>query len=492
MKRFLLLVFFAVTVNCLQAQLEEDFSTDPTDWILSQGANWRSGDGVVLTPGVGGNNPANIGTPIVNKTSNTVKVCFDIWAVDAGNGNTKLSFPCQTYADVLFVKSTVGDSKDAEKAANIYARIDNYELPLNGGTTCFTFTFPAAVTASTFKVFISFHAPCNQGGVKYTIDNVLISGVDEVCSGNTCPPTALNDQFTRGDKTEMSFNAVLYGSNSSYPAVPAGGAVDLTGTDNDQNDGYDHLKWTVLTQPVNGTAIINADKTITITRLSNAVTTLTFTYSLCDDGTDNTFGTSDDLCDEATVTVNWPVAAALPVSLINFNATRGGSYVTLQWTTTLESNNAGFEIQRSTGNGIYTTAGFVATKAADGNSSTPLHYQYKELNTSGSNTWYRLVQTDKDGTRTFSTVKGVRGMEESAKVTVYPNPGTSGNMNVLFGSSATRDIIIADLSGKVVKHWSNFRDDNMVINGLNPGVYMLMITNKATSERQAHKLVIIK
>jgi hypothetical protein len=490
MKRYLLFTLFVAATAIAQAQLEEDFSPNPPGWILSSGANLGtvSGNSVIVTPGVGGNNPANIGTPAVNKTSNTVKVCFDIWAYDA-NLNSQTTFPCATYADILFVNSAVTTSKDAEKPENIYARQDNYLLPTNGGSSCFTFTFPAAVTASNFKVFISFHASCTQSGTKYVFDNVSISGVTLICGGANCAPVALNDAFNRGNGAETSFNGALYGSNLSYPG---GLTIDATGTDNDQNDAYADLQWTVLTQPVNGTVTINSNGTFTITRTSTAVTQLTFTYRLTDNGPDNSFATTaDNMIDDATVTVTWPVAGSLPVSLVNFNGNRNGSYVTLQWTTNIESNNTGFEIQRSAGNGVYETIGFVATKAVDGNSSMPLYYQFKEANTAKNNSWYRIVQVDKDGTRTVTAARGVRGLEEISKVTVYPNPGTSGNMNVLFGSSATRDIQITDLHGRLVKQWNNFRDDNMVISGLHTGVYMLIITNKATSERLAQKIVVL-
>ena len=490
MKRSLLFILFVSVTAIAQAQLEEDFTPNPTGWILSQGANFNAvnGNDIVITPGVGGNNPANIGTPAVSKTSNTVKVCFDIWAYES-SGNGPIPFPNATYADILFVKSTVSDSKAAEQVGNIYARMDNYLLPTNGGNTCFTFTFPAAVTASSFKVFISFHAADNQGGVKYYLDNVSISGVALVCGGTNCPPTALNDVFIRGNGTETTFNGALFGSNLSYPG---GYTVDATGTDNDQNDAYADLKWSVLTQPVNGTVIVNSNGTFTVTRNSTAVTQLTFTYRLTDNGPDNDITTTaDNMFDDATVTITWPVAGTLPVSLVNFNGNRNGSYVTLQWTTNIESNNNGFEIQRSTGNGVYETAGFVTTKAVDGNSSMPLYYQFKEANTAKGNSWYRIVQVDKDGARTVTAAKGVRGLEEISKVTVYPNPGTSGNMNVMFGSSATRDIQITDLHGRLVKQWNNYQDDNMVISGLHTGVYMLIITNKATSEKLAHKIVVL-
>jgi len=492
MKRFLLFAMFTMAVLFLQAQIEEGFIPAPSGWVIAQGAQFVNG--IILTPGVGGYNPANIGTPAVNKTSNTVRVCFDIWATDAyGNGTNIEPFPCATYADILFVKSTVTDSRDAELTENIYARQDNYLLPANGGTTCFTFSFPATVTASDFKVFISFHADCIQGGIKYIFDNLSISGVALICGGTNCAPVALNDVFNRSNKNELSFNGVLYGSNDSFPSVPSDYAVDVTGTDNDANDRYNDLQWSSLTQPVNGNVAVNADGTFAIWRNSPAVTQLIFTYRLMDDGPDNDITTlGDNMYNDATVTINWPAAAPLPVSLINFKATRNGSDVNLQWTTTFESNNAGFQIQRSTGNSIWENSGYVASKAPDGTSSTPITYQFKEANMAGGFTWYRLVQTDKDNTAMISVSCGVRGMEESARISIYPNPGTTGNMMVLFGSSAARDISITDLSGRIVKNWNNYCNDNLMISGINAGVYMLLITNKVINERQTYKIVIVK
>ncbi|WP_205513161.1 T9SS type A sorting domain-containing protein [Longitalea arenae] len=490
MKRYLLFVLLAAITTIAQAQLEEGFDTSPSGWILSQGAGYGDvhGNSVVITPGVGGHNPANIGTPAVNKTSNTVKVCFDIYAYEA-NLNTQTTFPCATYADILFVNSAVTSSKDLEKAGNIYARQDNYELPTNGGTTCFQFTFPDAVTANSFKVFISFDAACGQSGIRYVFDNVSISGVQLICGGTNCPPIALNDVFTRANGLETSFNGALYGSNINYPM---GNTVDAGGTDNDQNDVYADLQWSVVTQPTNGSVTINSDGTFIVTRNTTTVTQLTFTYRMMDNGPDNDINTlADNMYDDATVTINWPVAGPLPVSLVNFNGSRSGNYVTLQWTTNMESNNTGFEIERSTGNGVFEKVGFVASKSVDGTSSAPLYYQFKESNLAKANSWYRIVQIDKDGKRTVTAAKGVRGLEELSKLTVYPNPAKSGNMNVLFGSSAVRDIIITDLGGRIVKQWNSYHDDNLVLSGLKTGVYMLIVNNKTTSGKLAQKIVVL-
>jgi hypothetical protein len=490
MKRCLLFILFATITTITQAQLEEDFDPYPTGWTLDKSAKFEdlNGNKIVLTSGAGNNVPSVIGTPAVTKTSNTMKVCIDIWAYET-NLNSQIPFPCNpTYADILFVKSTVTDDKDLVPA-NIITRIDNYQLLQAGGSNCFTFTFPSGVTDPSFKVFLSFHGGCGTGGFKYVIDNVSISGVTLVCGGTNCAPVALPDMFNRVSGTELTFDGALYGSTIGYPG---GFTVDANGGDNDANDLYEDLKWEVLTQPVSGGSVtINSNGTFTAYRTLNTVTQLTFTYRLMDDGADDDITTlGDNMFDDATVTINWPPSGSLPVSFTSFTGNRNGTNVTLQWATSMESNNTGFEIQHSTGNGAYEKVGFVATKAANGNSSMPLTYQFIEANMAKANTWYRIVQIDKDGARKMTPVRGVRGMEELLKLTVYPNPGTSGNMNVLFGSSALRDIKIIDLNGRVMKQWSNYNEDNMSITGLRTGIYMLIVTDKGTNERLSQKIMI--
>lgn len=492
MKRYLLFVFFIAATIVAHAQLEEDFSPSPTGWILDKGAQFRNlnGNDIVQTSGAGDNVPSVLGTPAVKKTSNTVKVCVDIWGWES-NMNSQIPFPCNpTYADILFVKSSVTDYKGVQDPSNIYARVNNYQLLQNGGTNCFTFTFPAGVNESDFKVFFSFHANCGNGGFKYVIDNVSISGVALICGGTNCAPVALNDLFNRVSQSETTFSGALYGSNLNYPS---GFTVDATGTDDDENDAYANLQWKVLTQPgFGGSVIINSNGTFTVTRSSTSVTQLTFTYQLTDDGPDNDFTTTaDNMTDDATVTINWPPAGSLPVTLVNFDGSRNGSTITLTWTTNIESENTGFDIQRSNANGVFETVGFVATKAPGGISALPINYQYKETNTAAGNTYYRLSQVDKDGKRTVSPIKGIRGMQDNARMTVYPNPAKSGNMNVLFGSSAVRNIVITDLNGKTLKQWNDFHNDNMVITGLRAGVYILIATNKETSEKLMQKLVVL-
>lgn len=491
MKRILLFSLLLMIAAAIHAQIEEDFSPAPTGWILAQGANFSTvnGNAAVVTPGVGGNNPAVIGTPAVNKTSNTVEVCIDVQAYTS-NLNTKVTFPCTTYMDVLFVKSTVTSPNDALKDANIYARIDNYVLTNSGGNNCFTFNFPANVVATDFKVFLSFHAGCTQNGVKYVLDNVKISGVDEVCPGTTCPPAALDDVFDRTDENELSFDAVLYGSNLNYPGAGSK-AADLGGTDNDPNDTYAHLQWTLVTAPSNGSVVINADGSCTITRNTLTTKQVVFVYQICDDGADNNFATTaDNLCDQATVTVNFAVNIVTPVLLTNFSVTRKEALVTVKWTTSSESNNSRFEIQRSTGGSAWQTIATIQSKAANGNSDVPLSYEFSESSSIKLVASYRLIQIDKDGTKTIYAIRMVRGMDGISKMILTPNPARSGRFTIIFDDVQPRDIMISDLSGKAVQQWNGYAQSNLRINGLRTGLYLVQVINKTTLQKEVQKLIV--
>jgi hypothetical protein len=272
----------------------------------------------------------------------------------------------------------------------------------------------------------------------------------------------------------------LYGPNAGYPAPPAGYLVSANGLDNDPNDGYGALTWTLQTPPTTGSVTMNpaGQGTATITRNDPSVTLVTFIYQLCD---------PDGNCDTALVTVNFPAGAPLPIALLNFNGNRNGSTVTLRWTTTSESNNAGFEIQRLVGN-EYKAVGFVNSRANNGSGDVPLQYQFNEMNNTNAVSWYRLVQVNLDGSKKILPSLAIRGLEDLKKMLIYPNPGSS--VNVLFGSTSVRNISITDLSGKLIKRWNDYGDDNITINGLQTGMYMLQVIDKYTRAKTVSKLLI--
>lgn len=479
MKRMLhsgsLFLLFSLYAGILQAQLEEDFTPKPANWILANGYSHHTvnGNDVILSPN-GNSNPV-IGTPIVKKSSNTVTFCFDLFGYTNQAGLTAL--PCGATVDLYFVDPSVNNSNDLNNAANVFGTVTGLPVGAAGGKVCNSFTFPAAVTATEFRVFVAVNPGCPMGNTKFAFDNFVITGLSEVCAGPACPPVALPDIFSVG---LLPTTVVLYGDNPAYLTVP-GAQVYAPGIDNDPNDAQAQLTWTLESGPsIAGiSVVVSPTGTAVITRTDpNVSGVATFVYKLEDPN-----GNSDT----ALVTLVLGAGAPLPVELVSFTGNRNGTAVGLKWTTASESGNAGFEIQRMINN-EFKTIGYVASKASNGTSNSAISYQFGETFSSNNVAWYRLVQVNMDGTKKILPSAAVRGLEDLKKDLIYPNPGST--INVLFGSSSIRDISISDLSGKLVKRWSSYGDDNLTVNGLQAGMYMLIVIDKKTSGKTISKILI--
>jgi hypothetical protein len=181
---------------------------------------------------------------------------------------------------------------------------------------------------------------------------------------------------------------------------------------------------------------------------------------------------------------------ALPVHFKAFNAVRKNQDVQLTWETATEDNNRGFYVQRNNGNG-WKDIGFVASKATDGNSTSDLSYLYTDLNnTSKGVTQYRIMQVDIDGKAKLSEVRQVRGLAQAGKVTVYPNPSATGNVNVVFEDSKTAwNVSVSDMNGRTIKQYKGI-SNSILIDKLLPGMYMIRIVDALTGAQTNEKVII--
>ncbi len=131
----------------------------------------------------------------------------------------------------------------------------------------------------------------------------------------------------------------------------------------------------------------------------------------------------------------------LPISLASFAAIAGDGQVTLRWVTESEVDNVGFEVLRSMEkDGEYTViSSYVNNPDLKGqvNSNTRHVYRYVDgLVANGFTYWYKLVDVDLNGKRTYHgpvsavpNVKGIQvvadGVELPEKFALhrnYPNP----------------------------------------------------------------------
>lgn len=113
----------------------------------------------------------------------------------------------------------------------------------------------------------------------------------------------------------------------------------------------------------------------------------------------------------------------LPVELQSFTANVTGSKVRLDWRTTSELNNVGFEIQRSiSGSDAWSVQGFVNGNV---NSNNQNHYYFDDMNVPSGSYNYRLKQIDLNGNISIFDLSGTVSIGIPDKFALhqnYPNP----------------------------------------------------------------------
>lgn len=181
----------------------------------------------------------------------------------------------------------------------------------------------------------------------------------------------------------------------------------------------------------------------------------------------------------------------LPVNISSFEGRRQSGRVSLSWTTSTEQNNRGFYIQRKDG-GQWQDIAFVESTAKNGNSNSPISYEFTDVNISRGITQYQLKQKDIDGKMSFSKIIMLRAEGQTKGTIVYPNPSSDGTVNILFGESGSKNVWLYDISGKVIRTWKNVGDDNLQLNALSTGTYSIRIETPASGKRLIKKIVILR
>ncbi len=113
----------------------------------------------------------------------------------------------------------------------------------------------------------------------------------------------------------------------------------------------------------------------------------------------------------------------VPVELTSFAATLNNNVVNLDWSTATESNNQGFDIERSVDGADFAKIGHVA---GNGTTTEVQAYSFTDnvAGISADEIAYRLRQVDYDGTFEYSNVVSVEGFvpTEFNMSQNYPNP----------------------------------------------------------------------
>jgi hypothetical protein len=185
--------------------------------------------------------------------------------------------------------------------------------------------------------------------------------------------------------------------------------------------------------------------------------------------------------------------APLPVTFSSFTAVRKDeSKVTLTWSTSMELNNRGFYVQRNLGNGTWKDVAFIFSNAAEGNSSINLNYSHTDINPHKGVSQYRILQVDLDGTGRYSVIRSVGGKGVAGSMLLFPNPSSNGAATLLFDTDGTRDVVVSDVSGRVVQQFRQVRGNNLPLKNLSTGFYTVQVRDVATGVTATERLIVQK
>lgn len=169
----------------------------------------------------------------------------------------------------------------------------------------------------------------------------------------------------------------------------------------------------------------------------------------CDPAPLNAFagGSSSGFDHVAEIALNPTACATLPIVLLSFQAILINDEVLITWETLTETNNDYFTIEKSDDGVDFFS---IATQEGAGNSSTTLSYQVIDPNPLPGISYYRLSQTDFDGSTSYSELVVVENELGKARWSVYPNPVVDGDLYIEFNQPLANDVslVLHDLTGR--------------------------------------------
>lgn len=178
-------------------------------------------------------------------------------------------------------------------------------------------------------------------------------------------------------------------------------------------------------------------------------------------------------------------ANPLPIELVSFEAKQNDAQVDLSWTTASEINSDFFTIQR-TADGV-SFEDIIEVKAA-GHSNNYLNYTATDYKPYTGVSYYRLKNTDLDGTFELSELKAVHFLKVAGErsIEIFPNPNKGDMFNLeLKGFSKEEPIlvVIQDMAGRQyyskITYVDNDRFIKMIDNeaNLSSGVYLVVASS---------------
>ena len=174
--------------------------------------------------------------------------------------------------------------------------------------------------------------------------------------------------------------------------------------------------------------------------------------------------------------------AILPVTLKEFTARLSNSKVELRWITTDEKDNATFTIERAGADQHFSSIGSLP---GAGDNTGEKVYTFTDASPLTDLSFYRLVQTDIDGKKTYFEIRKILNQAGNiSSVLVSPNPFSSDlTAFITVDRSQKVYVTLTDMNGRILKATSGIyspgsTEFRLKSTDLAKGVYLLKISGE--------------
>lgn len=478
------------------------------NWSVPAGASIVSGQGTTSILVALGNTNGNISVDVSNECE-TINVSLPVMVANcifySGGDNDGFSFTQQCASNLnggsVFVPGPIIGS-----ASSCNFSTESYSITVAGSlpTTVYTWTVPAGASIisgqGTTGILVAFG---NANG------NIAVAVSNECETINVSLPVTVSNCifYSGGDNDGFSQTrtcATNLNGGSSFIPGPITGPTTFCNFSTESYSiavaGANATTTYVWTVPAGASIISGQGTTTLLVSFTNTGGNVAVTVANECESINVSLGVSGSSCifyaggsgDGFSVTTitNSP----LPISLVSFDASVADGIVYLKWETSSEFENDYFIVERSKDG---TTFEPLAKIDGAGTSTQSLKYQAMDTNPYHGTSYYRLSQTDYDGSVNYHRVLIVK-IETFAEVTrLYPNPvGKDAMLHVDFFAEEDGPVKISIVSPAGISTESQLLNVKAGVNLFeftphfqSSGVHIIIIRSK--DKAQALRLVVL-
>ena len=169
-------------------------------------------------------------------------------------------------------------------------------------------------------------------------------------------------------------------------------------------------------------------------------------------------------------------ASSLPVTFQSFFVNRKGANIQLTWVTSEEVNNRYYTIEKSTDARSWKE---IAIVLGAGTTTLTSSYNYTDKNVTDAVVYYRIRQTDMNGSIHYSSIRTIRNENQSA-CNIYASSRQTITVDLNSDVKENVTIQVVNMNGQVIKR-QNFNQASyrLTLNtpNLTPGVYAVQVSD---------------